>query len=394
MLMLATLLLTQPREVGTPQDPLPPGWTLDVRVEVDAATRSGIARRLGVALSSLTNQGIAVRGRTAQINVLRCPDEKSASLLHRTMSELLGSGFVSRKGEVVVEVARCDAMMAKKIRDLLGLSPAGERIWDVRMKLACADRVDAAKANAIWNLFLEGGDEPPIRALSRDGAFGNSIRLWTTPRPWFRAEYAFTPEPLNKKDSDGLSTFTFRDPPRQRGIPYVEVRAEIGVRNAYRPAGERPSTDLRVETPRWPAEKVRKLAERLTAGARSSAEKVDALLMFAFEEIKYGGPVTGSRYGVEQVLAQKLGRCWDKSDVFVTLCRAAGIPARQIAGWLAPLKSGHVWAEVYLDPEGWLPVDPTTPWTGTSDDYVPWFSTSDGEMPILYLSMPDLRIKE
>jgi transglutaminase-like putative cysteine protease len=382
------------QDVGTPRDPLPAGWTLEPRVEVDAPTRAGIAKALGAPLSAVTNQRVSVRGGTAQINVVRCLDEKDATALERTLAEQRGSGFISRKGTVVLEIARCDVTMAKKVRDLLGLTPPGGRLWEVQVKVGCADRIDAAKANAVWNLFLEGGDEPPIRALSKEGTFGTSIRLWTAQRPWFHADYAFTPTPLKREDLDGLTTFTFREPSRQCGIPYVDVRADIRVRNAYHPAGERPSTDLRVATSRWPVEKVRTLAGQLTSGARTPADKVDALLTFVFAEIKYGGPVTGSRFGVEQVLSQKLGHCWDKSDVFVTLCRAAGMPARQIAGWLAPLKSGHVWSEVYLDGQGWLPVDPTTPWTGTSDDYIPWFSTSDGEMPILYLSMPTLRIKE
>ena len=53
------------------------------------------------------------------------------------------------------------------------------------------------------------------------------------------------------------------------------------------------------------------------------------------------------------------------SSVFVTLARAAGIPAKDVYGLrLAPPKDGdvtsgfHCWAEFYLPGTGWVMVDP------------------------------------
>jgi hypothetical protein len=46
--------------------------------------------------------------------------------------------------------------------------------------------------------------------------------------------------------------------------------------------------------------------------------------------------------------------------------RAAGLRARETAGWVGALDSGHVWAEVHLEGEGWLPVDATRAWLGVS----------------------------
>ena len=44
---------------------------------------------------------------------------------------------------------------------------------------------------------------------------------------------------------------------------------------------------------------------------------------------------------------------------FITLCRAAGIPARWQSGWmLGPGEPDmHDWAEFYVAPWGWLPAD-------------------------------------
>ncbi len=64
-----------------------------------------------------------------------------------------------------------------------------------------------------------------------------------------------------------------------------------------------------------------------------------------------------------KALSSKKGDCGIHAMLFITLCRAAGIPARWQSGW-ATLPSGpdmHDWAEFYVAPWGWLPGDPTCP---------------------------------
>jgi transglutaminase-like putative cysteine protease len=106
------------------------------------------------------------------------------------------------------------------------------------------------------------------------------------------------------------------------------------------------------------------------------------------QNIKYAGK-TGSRWGTKQVLEQRFGHCWDFSDCFVTLARAAGVPCRQLAGWFYG-KSGHVWAEYYREGAGWQQVDPTGGTCGLK--HIAYFCTENGEMPIVYLSMPKIEL--
>ncbi|HKD38502.1 MAG TPA: transglutaminase-like domain-containing protein, partial [Pirellulales bacterium] len=64
-----------------------------------------------------------------------------------------------------------------------------------------------------------------------------------------------------------------------------------------------------------------------------------------------------------KALSSKKGDCGVHAMLFITLCRAAGIPARWQSGW-ATLPSGpdmHDWSEFYVAPWGWLPCDPTCP---------------------------------
>ncbi len=58
-------------------------------------------------------------------------------------------------------------------------------------------------------------------------------------------------------------------------------------------------------------------------------------------------------------LTARRGDCGVAGTSFITLCRAAGVPARWQSGWQT--KPGdnnmHDWAEIYLEPWGWLPAD-------------------------------------
>ncbi|MDB6026413.1 MAG: Transglutaminase domain protein [Verrucomicrobiales bacterium] len=62
-------------------------------------------------------------------------------------------------------------------------------------------------------------------------------------------------------------------------------------------------------------------------------------------------------------LSNGYGDCGQEALLFITLCRSQGIPARWQSGWnLFPSHVGiHDWTEIYLEPYGWVPVDP---WAG------------------------------
>lgn len=69
-------------------------------------------------------------------------------------------------------------------------------------------------------------------------------------------------------------------------------------------------------------------------------------------------------------LAARCGDCGVQGMTFITLCRAAGVPARWQSGWqLRPGGAGmHDWSEIYVEPWGWLPVDASY---GVRDDEDP-----------------------
>ncbi len=66
--------------------------------------------------------------------------------------------------------------------------------------------------------------------------------------------------------------------------------------------------------------------------------------------------------GAQAALHLLKGDCGQYADLFVALCRAAGIPARFVAGFQAnkrPALGYHAWAEFFLPGVGWVPADAT-----------------------------------
>ena len=85
-----------------------------------------------------------------------------------------------------------------------------------------------------------------------------------------------------------------------------------------------------------------------------------------YEYICRNVPWTSPDYSSADCLADniaklKRGDCGSKAFLFVALCRLNGIPARLQGGWLTRPFKGHTqhgWAQMYVEPYGWLTVDP------------------------------------
>lgn len=122
---------------------------------------------------------------------------------------------------------------------------------------------------------------------------------------------------------------------------------------------------------------VRKTALAATQGAKTDLEKVRAIygwvIANAYREPKTRGCGTGDIQAMLET-GNLGGKCADLNAVFVGLCRAVGVPARDVYGLrLAPSAFGykelganpanlkgaqHCRAEAYLREHGWVAMDP------------------------------------
>jgi transglutaminase-like putative cysteine protease len=110
------------------------------------------------------------------------------------------------------------------------------------------------------------------------------------------------------------------------------------------------------------------LAKLAVAAATSDREKVDRLVRFVDEHVEDAH--VPFLVPVSRVMEDKKGDCTEHADLFATLARAAGIPARVVSGLMyvgddGRAFGGHAWNEVVLDGR-WVPVDPT--WNETEID--------------------------
>jgi transglutaminase-like putative cysteine protease len=107
---------------------------------------------------------------------------------------------------------------------------------------------------------------------------------------------------------------------------------------------------------------VRELSRRIVGAETNPLKAARALYLWVVENLHYSHAREYSTLEniTEYVLERRYGDCGQHALFFMTLCRLNGIPARWQSGWDTTPDDEiiHDWAEVYLAPYGWIPVDP------------------------------------
>lgn len=112
------------------------------------------------------------------------------------------------------------------------------------------------------------------------------------------------------------------------------------------------------------------LARQETRGRQEPLEKARALYDYVVRTLRYDK--SGEGWGRGDALFAcdaKRGNCTDFHALFIGMLRATGIPARFEIGFsLPPDKTAgeiggyHCWAQFYVEPYGWIPVDASEAW--------------------------------
>ena len=102
------------------------------------------------------------------------------------------------------------------------------------------------------------------------------------------------------------------------------------------------------------------------------ADRVQELVMAVRARLAYEKKVTTVHTPVTEALALGRGVCQDFAHLLIAACRAVGLPARYVSGYVnQPGEvATHAWAQIWAGPDcGWVDIDPThDTWPG--DDHV------------------------
>jgi transglutaminase-like putative cysteine protease len=114
---------------------------------------------------------------------------------------------------------------------------------------------------------------------------------------------------------------------------------------------------------------IERLAAPFQGGAEDAFATAQRLMRLVYERFEYVAEVTSVGTTVSEVLAHKTGVCQDFAHVLIALCRATGIPARYVSGYIvrdtgsdAPTRgagASHAWVEAFTPTHGWRGFDPT-----------------------------------
>ncbi|MEX3942668.1 transglutaminase domain-containing protein [Paraburkholderia sp. BR10937] len=152
--------------------------------------------------------------------------------------------------------------------------------------------------------------------------------------------------------------------------PHKEIRLRVRgeVETVALPDGRLPEGEGMVPTHHFTSPtRLTEADEALTEFAFSLASLDDtaAILDAASritERVRYEPGVTDVTHTAADALALGRGVCQDHAHVMLAVCRARGVPARYVSGYLdpgdVPEMASHAWVDVWLD-NGWVTVDVT-----------------------------------
>ncbi len=108
---------------------------------------------------------------------------------------------------------------------------------------------------------------------------------------------------------------------------------------------------------------VRRLAAEIVGGETNPYRKAEKIFRWMDANTRWTPEIEYCLIpsAIEKIMATRKGDCGIQSLMFISLCRAVGVPARWQSGWVTPPDDWnlHDWAEFYVEPFGWVPADPS-----------------------------------
>ena len=219
------------------------------------------------------------------------------------------------------------------------------RVWDEGPRLRVLDVLRASANRVSYRLVIEPSDKSWLPVLD----------IPVTVPPGLRARAGFVYEAPRAQYERQTYDFVSYTRYRSGALQNVERRRALALPSAV-------------------SQRVRRLAAHWRTDANRDVDVVRAALAYFNQEpfvYTLTPPLLGSDPVDEFLFDTRRGFCEHYAAAFVTLMRAAGIPARVVVGYQGGIYNptgdyfivrqadAHAWAEVWLEATGWTRVDPT-----------------------------------
>ena len=136
---------------------------------------------------------------------------------------------------------------------------------------------------------------------------------------------------------------------------------------------------------------IRARARAVVGEAKDARTAAKRIADWVFHFLGKNSPATADP-GAKEILRLGQGDCSEHCLLFTTLCRAAGIPARRVSGFvnIGSDWGGHAWSEIWLGK--WIGADPTTNEIGTRARYIFCGRQDESEVPLAVIRADRTRI--
>lgn len=108
------------------------------------------------------------------------------------------------------------------------------------------------------------------------------------------------------------------------------------------------------------------ISAEICEGKSTDVEKVSAIFEYISATIKYdytlasqitSGAISTYLPNPDRTLSTQKGICYDYAALFAAMCRAQGIPAKLVKGYVGADSLYHAWNDVYITGTGWITAD-------------------------------------
>ena len=197
---------------------------------------------------------------------------------------------------------------------------------------------------------------PEVPLIEYEDVFGNMTARFELDKPY--SELKITAE--STVDLLDVDPFAFAGLPIHPSFPLVWMPWEQKMLQPYLTPPELPETQL--------MELYDYAMSFVERNRRDLMETLFDINLTLFRQYQYVPDSTSLETTPYQTFTSKKGVCQDFANVFITLARLLGIPARYVCGYLYTGNTGesrarsdasHAWLQLYIPDVGWKAFDPT-----------------------------------